>query len=97
MQNRRWVVGLTLALVIVLCAGILPLGLAGNAQATSDDSLSNLGFEGGLTDWTDDPVADAALVVGTEGPSDFDTYADMDVTVEPLPGLFQKVDGQATQ
>ncbi|WP_455220484.1 C25 family cysteine peptidase [Kaarinaea lacus] len=46
--------------------------------------MQNPGFETGtLAYWETYPPADVATVVGTEGASDFQTYADLGITVNP--------------
>ncbi len=76
------------ALFTLVLAGLLltsPSTLAAN-------DLLNLGFEDGALDgnpvnWTVMSSADSVKVVDTEGPSEFQTYADMgNVTVSPYQG-----------
>src|SRR5262245_31857806 len=73
--------GLQAAAALISCF----IGISASA------AITNIGFEDGAIGatppgWTLGPVVDAALVVGTEGPSNFPVYADKNITVAPFKG-----------
>jgi hypothetical protein len=78
---------LNVILVIILFLGLLPLTHP-RATLASDDGLQNLGFEQNFLYWDKGPVADAAVVVDSEGPADFQTYANKNITVDPYQGSY---------
>jgi PKD repeat protein len=85
MLTTRRLGAISVAFVTLVLIGLLAWR-DGPPTLASPGGLANPGFEDGLDPWVIQSAADAATVVGQEGPADFQTYADQGITVSPFLG-----------